>query len=44
MIETAVWLLQFADIDLEAGTMKGGLKTDAGKNDCPYTFYHKTVN
>ncbi len=37
-------ILQFADIDLEAGTMKGGLKTDAGKKDCPYTFYHKTVN
>lgn len=25
-------ILQITDIDLEAGTMKGGLKTDAGKN------------
>ena len=25
-------ILQIADIDLEAETMKGGLKTDAGKN------------
>lgn len=25
-------ILKIADIDLEAGTMKGGLKTDAGKN------------
>lgn len=25
-------ILKFEDIDLEAGTMKGGLKTDAGKN------------
>jgi len=25
-------ILQIADIDLEAVTMKGGLKTDAGKN------------
>lgn len=38
-------ILKAADIDLEAGTMKGGLKTAAGKNRiCPYPLINKTVN
>lgn len=32
MEATRTIILQIADIDLEVGTMKGGLKTDAGKN------------
>lgn len=38
-------ILKMKDVDIKAGTMRGGLKTEAGKKqNCSYSSTNKAVN